>query len=285
MNTCTGSPAELHALDYIVGTLSESELEQFEEHYFDCPVCLARLQALQAVGEELARRPPVPVQEKRAKIWLGWPAWSWAAGAVAALLLMSVFTYRSLESKPASPIVAQSSQELPPQTQIATEHALPSAPPVHLSQLADLALPPFVASNLRGASLDTQFEAGMKEYANGNCRGAIAALALVAAESAEARAAEFYSGACQMRMGNFASASGLLRKVADAGDSPQQEAALYDLAQIALVGNDPVTAHAYLLRAISLRGDLEQRAQEQDRRIVAWNVQEKATEAKNPAAK
>jgi predicted Zn-dependent protease len=151
--------------------------------------------------------------------------------------------------------------------------------------LADLTLPAFLAPNLRGESLDARFEAGMKEYANGNCRSAITALAQFPAESVEARAAQFYSGACQMRLGDFASASGLLRKVADGGDSPQQEAALYYLAQIALAGNDPATAHAYLLRTISLRGDLEGRAREQDRQIAKLIGQERQTKGENPEAK
>jgi hypothetical protein len=154
--------------------------------------------------------------------------------------------------------------------------------PVHFSQLADLALPPYLASNLRGESKDARFEAGMKEYANGNCRGALVALSQVPAESTEARAAKFYSGACQMRLGDFASATGVLRKIADAGDSPQQEAALYGLAQIALAGNYPATAHAYLLRTISLRGDLEQRAREQDRQIAKLIGQERQAKGENP---
>ena len=285
MNICTGTPAELHALEYVEGTLSELETERFEEHYFDCPVCLAHLRAIQAVGQELARNPVAPVCAPEPRLRLGLPAWSWTAGAVAAALLIGIFTYKSLESRPAKPTVARSQPRLTPQTQSAARPAQPSAAPVHLSQLADLTLPVFTPPNLRGGSLDAHFAAGMKEYANGNCRGALAALAQVPAANSEARAAEFYSGACQMHRGEFASASGLLRKVADAGDSPQQEAALYDLAQVALAGNDPATAHRYLLRTISLRGDLERQAREQDRRIAELNGQDKAAGDKNPATK
>jgi hypothetical protein len=272
-------------LQYVEGTLPEFEVERFEEHYFDCPICLTHLQAIQAVGRELARQPVAPVQAERPKIWLAWPAWSWAAGAAAALLLLSVFTYRSIESRPAQPTVSQSRPKSLPQAESAAQPAYPSPAPVHLSQLADLTLPAFVAPNLRGDGLDTQFEAGMKEYANGNCRGAFAALSQVPAVSAEARAAEFYSGACQMRLGDFASASGLLSKVANDGDSPQQEAALYGLAQIALAGNDPATAHAYLLRTISLRGDLERRAREQDQRIAELTGRDQPAKRKNQEAK
>jgi anti-sigma factor RsiW len=42
MRACTGAPAELHALQYVEGTLPEFEVERFEEHYFDCPVCQGR---------------------------------------------------------------------------------------------------------------------------------------------------------------------------------------------------------------------------------------------------
>jgi hypothetical protein len=282
MNSCTGSPAELHALDYVEGTLSKSELEQFEEHYFDCPACLARLQAIQAIGRELSRNPVAPPREPKPRIQLGRPAWYWGMGAVAVLLLVGVLTYRSIETRPAQPTVAQTPTKFPPRTQIAAQPAQPLPMPVHFSQLADLALPPYLASNLRGESKDARFEAGMKEYANGNCRGALVALSQVPAESTEARAAKFYSGACQMRLGDFASATGVLRKIADAGDSPQQEAALYGLAQIALAGNYPATAHAYLLRTISLRGDLEQRAREQDRQIAKLIGQERQAKGENP---
>jgi hypothetical protein len=285
MTICKGSPAELNALSYVEGTLPASEAEQFEEHYFDCPVCLARLQAIQAVGRELARNPVAPLREPEPRNWFGWPAWIWAAGAVAAVLLVSVFTYAGLESRPAKPAVAQSQPKSTPQTQIAAPPVQPPAQPVRLSQLADLAMPAFSMPNLRGESLDAHFEAGMKEYASSNCSRAIASLAQGPSESAEARAATFYSGACQMHLGDFASASQLLRKVGDGGDSPQQEAALYALAQIALAGNDSATAHKFLLRTISLRGDLERQAREQDRRIAEWTGQNNAAEEKNPAAK
>jgi hypothetical protein len=282
MTICTGLPAELNALPYVEGTLPAAEAEQFEEHYFDCPVCLARLQAIQAVGQELARN---PVGEPEPRVRLGWPVWIWTAGAVAALLLVGIFTYKGLETTSAKPTVAQSAPKSPSQMQVAAQPVQLPSTPVHLSQLADLTLPVFTLPNLRGESLDAHFEAGMKQYVSGNCRDAVAALAQVPAESAETRAAEFYSGACQMRLGSFASATQLLRKVADAGDSPQQEAAFYALAQIALAGNEPSTAHKYLLLTISLRGDLERRAQKQDRRIAELTGKNKAAEGKNPTAK
>jgi tetratricopeptide (TPR) repeat protein len=196
---------------------------------------------------------------------------------------MSVFTYRVFQFRPVQPAVSQNQPKLPQQTQKpAAQPARTSAVPARFSQLADLTLPAYFASNLRGENINTRFEAGMKEYVSGNCRDAITALAQVSAESTQARAAEFYSGACQIRLGNYASASEILRKVADAGNSPQQEAAFYSLAQIALTDNDPATARAYLSRTISLRGDLEERARAQDRQIAELISQNQPASMKNP---
>jgi hypothetical protein len=290
MTTCSGAPAERDALPYVEGTLSEFEVERFEEHYFDCPVCLARLQALQAVGQELARQPiatPESLRDRQPllKFPLAGPARIWISGVAAALLLMGVFAYRILESRPAQPTVAQGNPKSSPHPEPARQPVSSFPVPVQVSQLADLALPAFIAPNLRGESLDTRFEASMKDYANGNCRGAIAGLSQIPAESVEARAAQFYSGVCRMHLGNLAEASGLLRKVADAGDSPQQEAALYYLAQIALAGNDPATAHAYLSRTISLHGNLESRSRTEDAQAMDLIGREHQANREKPSAK
>ncbi|HEY1254376.1 MAG TPA: zf-HC2 domain-containing protein, partial [Terracidiphilus sp.] len=185
MIVCGGTPAELHALQYVEGTLSEFEAARFEEHFFGCPVCLRHLQAIQAVAQELARQPIAPIQAPP-RTPLAWPVRVWAMGAIAALLLIGVSTYMSLESKPAHLTVAQSQPKPIPQAESA--HAFTQ--PVHLSQLADLTLPSYVAPNLRGESLNGRFETGMRAYANGNCRAAIEDLSRIPAESAEARAAQ-----------------------------------------------------------------------------------------------
>jgi len=288
MRRCKGAPAERNALPYVEGTLPEAEVERFEEHYFDCPVCLAHLQTLQAAGQGLARQPiaiaePAREQGVYPTISLGGSWHIWSAGALAALVLMSVFAYRLAVSRPPQPTAADKQPQLTPQTQPAAQPSSPA--PVRASQLADLTLPIFIAPHLRGESSDAEFEAGMKEYANGNCRGAIGALKQVAADSSEAIAAQFYTGACQLHQGNLAAATGILRKVADGADSPQREAALYELAQIALAGNDAATAHAYLVRTIALQGDLERQSRVQDKRLMeltgeGWPSKVERSEAK-----
>jgi uncharacterized protein HemY len=73
-------------------------------------------------------------------------------------------------------------------------------------------------------------------------------------------AAQFFKGVCQMHDGDMSAATRSLESVANAGDSPQQEAALYYLAQVALARNDAEAARRYLTRTVSLHGDFESRA-------------------------
>jgi thioredoxin-like negative regulator of GroEL len=130
-------------------------------------------------------------------------------------------------------------------------------------------MPAFVAPNLRGESEDARFLAGMTSYSRGDYRAALATLSQVPASIPESRAARFYSGVCQMHLGDLPGATANLTAVADAGDSPEQEAALYYLAQTSLLANDLAAAHHQLLHTITLKGDLERRARQQDRKVLA----------------
>jgi TolA-binding protein len=272
MTDCIGAPAELCALPYVEGTLPENEMERFEEHFFDCPVCLEHLRAIQAAGQALGRQ-PILVEDLRPKRVISWPVKAWALAAAAVLLLAAgAIAYRELQPRPASPESASATQ---PQagsgadSQQSNGSRTGHAAPVKASQLADLALPAFVAPNLRGASEDLHYQAGMKAYAQGRCNVALVDLSEVPAQDASALAAKFYSGACQMHMGNLTGAAQTLHSVAARGDSPQQESALYYLAQISLARNDPAAAHRLLQKAIALQGDLEVRARAEDRKVVA----------------
>jgi hypothetical protein len=129
-----------------------------------------------------------------------------------------------------------------------------------VSRLADLAMPAFQANTLRGSSIDANFEAGMNAHSVGDCSLAGKTLSQVGAQDADALSARFYSGACRMHMGDLPAATATLRKVAVAGESAQEEAALYYLAQIALSENDAISARRYLSRTVALHGDFQRRA-------------------------
>ena len=259
MSHCTGAPADQYAEQYVGGTLHDTEALAFEDHYFDCPVCFAQLQALQAVARQIQLN-PVKIPGRL----LRWPAAAGGIGAVAALLLITVIGYRTLahrrdvasNSMPASSVV----QKTPSQSSFASGA---------VSQLADLALPPFEGASLRGEEINKNYSAGMKAYAAGNCSAAISDLARVPAESADIQTSRLYLGACQLKLDHLAEAASTLEQVSDKADSPEQEAAFYYLAQIDLLRTDPATARRNLNKVISLHGEFEDRAHDELKRISA----------------
>lgn len=256
MSRCAGEPAEQMAEQYIAGTLPDPEAQAFEEHYFDCPVCFAQLQALQSVAGQL-RRNPVKIPGRVIR----WPAVAGSIGAIAALLLISVISYREIAHRPGV-AAGPGTTAIPSADEGATSSAA-------VTQIADLTLPPFAASSLRGEAEDAHYAAGMKAYASGNCVAATNQLAHVSARSDDALSAQFYSGVCQLKLNQLDAASATLGRLAGKGDSPQQEAALYYLAQIALLRDDSAGARQQLVKVISLHGDFEQRAASELRRLSA----------------
>jgi hypothetical protein len=275
MNHCTGAPAGQCLERYIQGTLPDSEAQQFEEHYFDCPVCLAQVEAIQAVrarlGQLTATESPVqqsPVQQPPAKkraVVISWSTAAAALVAVAASLLIVFLGERFLLPRVLPPNVTV---HIGPQTP-ANPHPPATPPSSSVTQLADLTLPPFRAATLRGESENGDFNFAMKAYSGGDCRGALKGFSRVPSTGANALAAQFYSAVCQIHLGNLPGAAATLQRVTAAGDSPQREAAFYYLAQIALARNDLVLAHQNLDRTVALHGDFEQRARRQSAALAA----------------
>src|SRR5450631_196686 len=236
MTNCTGAPADEHLEAYLQGALPESESVAFEEHYFECPVCLAHLEAFQEVQRQLRSQPRLASRKPSP-----WPIRFTLIAAIAATLIAVVITV-SLKREQMPPSIATLSAPHGQQPTRTGPTQSPSLATRTASQLADLALPAFHLPNLRGQSMNPHFEAGMKDYVNRDCPRALEALARVPAEDEASTAARFYSGVCLMHEGALPDASRSLKGVADAGDSPQQEAAFFYLAQIALAGNDAATA-------------------------------------------
>jgi tetratricopeptide (TPR) repeat protein len=283
MNICNGTPAELCALSYVEGTLPEHQVELFEAHYFECPVCFEYLNGLQAMRAALARFPAGEFKKPTRKRVLTLPVKAWALGTAAAIVLLAaIFSFRGVYTGPKQSPIARSAPAVPVPANPAGSPRASSPARIKPSQLADLALPPFVGPNLRGAEEDAQFESGMKDYERGDCRDAVAALAKVPEQSEDLRQARFYCAACEMRLGNLPKAAAEMSKVAAAGDSPQQESALYYEAQIALAIDNPAAAHRYLVQAIALQGDLEKRARDEDRKVQEFFNEQPAEGAEKP---
>jgi hypothetical protein len=254
MTNCTGAPAEQFLESYLLGKLPDSEALIFEEHYFECPVCLAQVEALQAIAGKLRTAPRV---QTRAPI--PWPIRFAAVGAIAAVLVAGFFVLRAgriaqqpaVASNPATPIPQAGPAARPPAV-------FPASRAV--SQLADLALPAFRLNNLRGETGNPAFVAGMKAYSRQDCMNAVTELSRVPAADRDSLAARFFGGICRMHQGDLDGAAKSLRGVSGAGDSPEQEAALYYQAQIWLARNDAASAQKFLGRTVALHGDYERRA-------------------------
>lgn len=264
MTNCSGLPAEQNVEAYVMGRLPEEEAARFEDHFFDCAVCLAQVEALQTVRLKLREMPRRPV-----KAPIPWPVRLVVPAAIAAALVVGYFGFRAGHSNrqpsvATGPVVTNPA----PVTPVPAGPAAPTpAADGAVAQMADLRLPVFRASNLRGESSNPHFDAGMKSYAAQDCAGAVKSLAQVPADDQDALAAHFYTGACLLHEGDLARAAKSLGSVANAGDSPQQEAALYYLAQAALAGNNMAAARRGLARTIALHGDFEKRAQAQLKKL------------------
>ena len=258
MTDCTGTLTDRCLESYIQGTLPEREAQQFEEHYFECPACLAQVEALQAVALKLGGQP-----RKVPKAAIPWPIRVAALTAIAAVLVMGFLIFRVRRQSPQPQVAAAPAAPVAPAAQPVPRSLAAAA----VSRLADLTLPAVRAQTLRGESGAPHFEKGLKAYTRQDCPTAVKTLAQVPPNNEDSLAAQFYMGVCQMHDGQSGAATRTLESVANAGDSPQQEAALYYLAQGSLEQNDADAARRYLKRTVSLHGDFESRARSELNKI------------------
>jgi len=301
MTQCIGSPAEEMAEQYLAGELPEAEAERFEEHYFGCDLCHAHLLALQEIRDGLARaamaiaapaagpariKPLGPRQSLRGRI-LAFPVpMAVLASLAAALLVGAVLVgiqrstpvlqsgHRAAGSMATAKVQPQPVESVHPEAKGDSQAAVKSAssaqlapPETELASLADVHLPGYQQPQLRGeesANSDhAQFLSGMQAYAQGDCGGALGALAQVPATAADGLAARLYSGLCQLEGRELEGAQASFTAVVDAGDTPELETAEYFLAQTRLLRGDAQGAKDWLNRTIALHGDYEERAQKQ----------------------
>jgi hypothetical protein len=281
--------------------LAESDSDAFENHYIGCDACHEIVTTLQFVKAELASEPvTVPVTEpaehivpmqnqdsngRILKFRTPFPARLLAFGSLAAALLVaavltgivlirhSTSTAASIQSNGNS-TVAPGSQTAPSpgQPTVPNGPAQPAQPTeTQIASLADLHLPGYQLAQLRGAEITSnadaaphaEFVAGMKLYAKGDCRRALAHLTAVPFAAGDGSSATLYSGLCQLKQHALDRAQGSFERIVAAGDSPQLETAEFFLAQTSLLRGDKDHAKTWLASTIALRGDYEVRARNQ----------------------
>jgi len=271
MTKCTGTRAEMLAADYLRGTLPDDEARSFEEHYFSCDRCFEHLRALQA-AQGVLRETPAEVHPPRRNT----RRWTWAfAMAAAAILIAALAIHRSgptgqvAKQNVAVQAPAVPASEAPvASAQRPVTAAKESDQKIEIASLADQTLPPYHATQVRGASADEHFEAGMSAYLSKDCAAAVRELKRVPKNSDNSDAAAFYAGACNYKLRNFIAAQSSLRSLANQ-DSPLSEAARYSLAQVALLQENSAEAQQWLRDVVALHGDYEGRAREQLRKLAS----------------
>ena len=277
---------------YLRGALSASERETFEDHFFVCATCLARLRAYEGLRAELgALAPEAPVAQP-VPVW----RWRWAVVPAAAGLVLVVAAAlwfrgsppvppastvavapapqsapavspgapRAPEAAVPAPVVAQPGPSLPAPTQ-----AKPSASPpvVALSVLARVEPPPYAPAALRGPNDEAgaKFDAAMRLYVKGDYAGASKGLEAAVALEPNTPQYAFFLGACHLLTDRADLAVDGLSKAIAAGESPYLEESHFYLAKARLRQGNIAAAREELQRTIERQGRLEAEA----RRLLA----------------
>jgi tetratricopeptide (TPR) repeat protein len=249
--SCATIGAQDVAGRYLAGTLSESERDAYERHYFECQECF---DALRMAGAPLVASPS---PAEAARNW--WPAWL----AAAAVVLVGVWLW------PARP--AQNGGAPAPQTsaQPGTAAGTPSIPPVvspaprdtaaqsPLVELARFAPPPSDLPVLRGPEDEARllFVAALEHYAHRQYPAAIDGLRRAIDKDPTAPGPRFFVGACLLLTGQTQAGIAELKRTIALGDSPYFEEAHFYLAKGLLQAGDAAAARRELTTMIALDGD------------------------------
>jgi len=249
--TCALVDERQWAEEYLGGRLSREDSEAFEAHFFECPVCLERLEALEAVRAALATegqtssRLPSHATPRRASV----RAWAWL-GAAAGIAAMGVLTW---QRSPAPPLPALPTPAVPTDTRL--------SPRPSLADLGRFEPPPYHPTVLRGPSASSGlFRDAMRRYHAGDCAGALPGLESAARVDPAAAEPLVFLGICRLLTGRTAEGNESLRRAIAKGDTPYLEWAHFYLAKGLLLAGDGPAAGVQLERAIALRGDLEDEA-------------------------
>lgn len=229
-------PDEL-AERYVQGALGDDEQAAFEDHYFDCADCLARVQSLEEARAALAEAPVAEAVGAAARAAAApaprLPAWAMAA-VVAAAALGAVVALRDLGTTPPSP-------SAPPVTAAPPDTLSPA-----LAELARVPPAPYVPLTQRGGPDRRDFEQAMGPYLKRDYVGAAAGLRAVVGRRPADLEARFYLGVAELMAGDAAAAAVDLRAVAGSQDETVRDHARFYLAKAALAGGGVDEARRWL---------------------------------------
>ncbi len=218
---------------YLTGQLPEEHQQAFEEHYFGCSECFARLETVRTIQTAARTVKPGSAGNR----WMGG-----ALGLAAALALATGLWHWST-AKPYHPPSTAASDRL--------------------ILLAAFDAPSWNPVTLRGAgpAQSDSLRAAMKTYQAGDYAAAAEQLGAVVAQQPTLTEARFYWGISSVEAGNRAAGIEQLRQVVAAGDTPWLEQARFYLAKALVGGGDIAGATSQLEQLVAIRGDLAGEAQ------------------------
>lgn len=237
--SCERIDREEYAERYAAGKLPEPEAEAFEEHFFRCAACLARLEAAQETAVILRTGGAV----RRL---------SYTGLAMAACLLVALG---------AALFWARQPEANPPPAEVAR---LEPPPPNALAELGRFDAPIYHDAVLRGAAErgSAEFTSGIAAYQKHDYTAAAASLSKAAeANPRDARAA-FFAGVSLLLSGDTAGGLDALRRTDGLGLTPYQEEARFYQAKALLLMGDAAGARQVLQRVVAMHGDWESTARD-----------------------
>ncbi|MEO5823766.1 MAG: zf-HC2 domain-containing protein [Vicinamibacteraceae bacterium] len=275
---------------YVAGTLSEAELDAFEQHFFGCSACLAHVQMLQEVTDGLRRQPgPVAAHRPSSPAWTAGP---WLGLALAASLVAAFgwWWQGGLTTTPATSVIAvgptaPAGPPAPtPRTPATSPAPAPGTPasspspapvpapaspvetPSRRTLLAPLALvvpPVYVPIAVRGGGAPPpgSFDAAMAHYVAGRHRQAATALQALSEANPTDPGIAFFWGVSELAIGHPGAArDGLTRAIA-ADVQPYTDEAHFYLAKAHLAEDAVDLARVELQYAVKHEAGPEGEAQ------------------------
>lgn len=254
---------------YVAGTLSESDQDAFEQHFFACAACLAHVQMLQEVKDGLRERPAPPIAHRSPSP--GWIAAPWLGLALAASLVAAFgWWWQSgtvTGTPPAGPPVAvgpaAAPTPAPSQPPGTTEPVESSKRRAVLTQLALVVPPRYVPLAVRSGSQPPtgSFDAAMAHYVAGRHGEAAATLRTLSNSRPTDPGIAFFWGISELVRGHpDAARKGLTRAVA-AEVQPYADEAHFYLAKAYLAEDAVEPARTELRYAIAHEAGPEGEAQ------------------------
>jgi len=244
---------------YLLGRLTDSERDEFEQHYFECDFCASQLQIELTVQEQLKLKPPVRALADGASIRKRW-FWMPAFAALALLLATGIWWH----VRQHQPMHQEASATRGTQPKASGQTQQPSTVGPSLEELARVQPPPYSAVVLRGAEDEAQvkFENAMQHYVNGEYGSAIPGLRAAVKNSPQTARFSFYLGACYLMTGQTSSAIVSFRKTMSLADGAYSKQAHYYLAKAYLQNKDVSSAKEELQMTVELGGSMADEAGE-----------------------